>query len=63
MEVSEAAMDIEDQGTWFDDATTFEPVYLANLPAPIQVEDQTWPMEGKSLVDVIVKETHNEWQK
>ena len=40
-EASEAAMDIEDEGAGSDEATTFEPVYLANSPAPIQVEDRT----------------------
>ena len=59
----EAAMDVEDEGVGSDEATTFESVTLANSPAPIQVEDHTRPMEGQALIDVVVKATHDEWQK
>ena len=56
-------MDIEDDEARSDEATTFEPIYLANSPTPIQIEDQTIPMEGQALIDVVVKVTRDEWQK
>lgn len=62
-EASEVAMDIEDEGAWSNEATTFEAVYLANSPALIKVEDRTGPMEGQALIDTAVKATRDEWQK
>ena len=57
---TKVAMDIEDEGSVSDDATTFEPVHLEN--STVHVEDRTRPSDGQALVDVVVKATREEWQ-
>ena len=60
-EAAKATMGIEDEGVGFDEATTFEPVHLAN--SVVQVEDRSGPSKGQALVDVVAKATRDEWQK
>ena len=55
----EVAMDIKDEGAGSNDATTFEPVHLAN--SIVQVEDRIGPSDAQALVDGMVKVTREEW--